>query len=146
MPLVCGLLALVRIVDFLDREVELVLVALAAAELGTAVGQHPRQPDAVLVVEPHHAVEDLGRGDRRFAVVARPLWSLLQLSLVRGCHRSISAFGFMKSLIGTYAKIALAKLYATCWRARPNYHRIETWQPAKLTMLGRHFFGLETWP
>ena len=51
-------------VDILDRQVELVLVALAAAELGAAIGQHARQPDAMLVVERRHSViEDLGRGD-----------------------------------------------------------------------------------
>src|SRR4029079_11957420 len=31
------------VVDVLDRQVELVFVALAAAELGAAVGQHPTQ-------------------------------------------------------------------------------------------------------
>jgi hypothetical protein len=59
-----------RVVDVLDRQVELVFVALVTAELGTAVGQYPRQPDAVLVIERHHPViEDLGRGYRRLAVV-----------------------------------------------------------------------------
>ena len=59
------------VVDVLDRQIELVFVAVvAAAELGAAIGQHPRQPDAVLVIERHHpVVEDLGRGDRRLAVV-----------------------------------------------------------------------------
>ena len=58
------------VIDILDRQVELVFVALAAAELGAAVGQHARQPDAVLVIERHHpVVEDLGRGDRRLAVI-----------------------------------------------------------------------------
>ena len=37
------------VVDILDGEIELVLVALGAAELGPPIGQHPRQPDAVLV-------------------------------------------------------------------------------------------------
>ena len=58
------------VIDVLDRQVELVFVALVAAELGAAVGQHARQPDAVLVVERHHPiVEDLGRGDRGLAVI-----------------------------------------------------------------------------
>src|SRR5438046_6499052 len=50
--------------DVLDRQVELVLVAFPAAELGAGIGQHPAQPDAVLIVERHHPiVEDLGGGD-----------------------------------------------------------------------------------
>jgi hypothetical protein len=58
------------VIDVLDREVELVVVAFAAAEFGATVSQHPRQPDAVLVIERQHPiVEDLGRGDRRFAVI-----------------------------------------------------------------------------
>jgi hypothetical protein len=44
------------VIDVLDREVELVLVALGAAKLGAAIGQHARQPDSVLVVERHHSV------------------------------------------------------------------------------------------
>ena len=53
------------VIDILDREVELVFVALAAAELGAAIGQHARQPDAVLVVERHHPIiENFGGGDR----------------------------------------------------------------------------------
>ena len=49
------------VIDGRDREVELVFVALAAAELGAAIGEHARQPDAVLVIERHHpVVEDLG--------------------------------------------------------------------------------------
>src|SRR5438477_1815648 len=39
------------VIDVLDRQVELVLVAFPAAELGAAIGQHPAQPDAVLIVE-----------------------------------------------------------------------------------------------
>src|SRR4029434_9855287 len=51
-------------------QVELVFVALVATELSTAVGQHPRQPDTVLVIERHHpVVEDLGRGDRRLTII-----------------------------------------------------------------------------
>src|SRR5215468_6986101 len=58
------------VIDVLDGEVELVFMALGAAKLGAAVGQHPRQPDVVLGVERHHAViEDLGRGDRRLAII-----------------------------------------------------------------------------
>ncbi len=57
-------------VDVLDGQVELVFVALVATELGAAVGQHPRQPDAVLVIKRHHPViEDLGRGDRCLAII-----------------------------------------------------------------------------
>ena len=45
-------------------------MALAAAEFGAAIGQHPAQPDAVLVIERHHpVVEDLGRGDRGLAII-----------------------------------------------------------------------------
>src|SRR6202040_1040096 len=48
----------------------LVFMALIATELGAAVGQHPRQPDAVLVIKRHHpAIEDLVRGDRCLAIV-----------------------------------------------------------------------------
>ena len=58
------------VVDVLDREIELVFMALGAAKLGATIGQHARQPDGVLVVKRHHAiVEDLGRGDRGLAVV-----------------------------------------------------------------------------
>src|SRR5437660_12572672 len=58
------------VIDVLDRQVELVLVAFPAAELGAAIGQHPAQPDAVLIVERHHPiVEDLGGGDWRLAVI-----------------------------------------------------------------------------
>src|SRR6185436_375915 len=38
------------VVDVLDGEIELVFVALGAAKLGTAICQHARQPDAMLVV------------------------------------------------------------------------------------------------
>src|SRR5262245_62837281 len=34
------------VIDVLDREVELVVVALGAAKLGAAIGEHARQPDA----------------------------------------------------------------------------------------------------
>jgi hypothetical protein len=58
------------VVNVLDCQVELVSVALAAAELSAAIGQHLAEPDRVLVVERHHpVVEDLGCGDRRLAVI-----------------------------------------------------------------------------
>ena len=45
-------------------------MALGAAKLGAAIGQHARQADAVLVVERHHpVVQDLGCGDRGLAIV-----------------------------------------------------------------------------
>ena len=51
------------VIDVLDREVELVVVAFAAAEFGATVSQHPRQPDAILIIERQHPIiEDLGRG------------------------------------------------------------------------------------
>jgi len=57
------------VVDVLDREIELVFVALAAAEFSATIGQDARQPDAVLVIKWHHpVVADLGRGDRGLAV------------------------------------------------------------------------------
>src|SRR5438094_4718183 len=58
------------VIDVLDRQVELVLVAFPAAELGAVIGQHSAQPDAVLIIERHHPiVEDLGGGDWRLAVI-----------------------------------------------------------------------------
>jgi hypothetical protein len=58
------------VIDVLDREVELVVVAFATAEFGATVSQHPRQLDAMLIIEwKHPIVEDLGRGDRRLAVI-----------------------------------------------------------------------------
>src|SRR5215472_6673318 len=36
------------VVDVLDREIELVFMALGAAKLGATIGQHARQPDGVL--------------------------------------------------------------------------------------------------
>jgi hypothetical protein len=49
------------VVDVLDREIELVFVALGAAKFGAAISQDARQPDAMLVVERYHSViEDLG--------------------------------------------------------------------------------------
>jgi hypothetical protein len=58
------------VIDVFDGQVKLVFVAVAAAEFGAAVGQHPRQPDTVLVIERHDPViEDLGRGNRCLAIV-----------------------------------------------------------------------------
>src|SRR5215472_14956659 len=58
------------VINVLDREIELVFVALGAAKLGAAIGQHARQADGVLVVEWHHpVVEDLGGGDRCLAII-----------------------------------------------------------------------------
>ena len=58
------------VVDVLDREIELVFVALGAAKLGAAISQDARQPDAMLVVERHHSViEDLGGGDRGLTII-----------------------------------------------------------------------------
>jgi hypothetical protein len=58
------------VVDVLNREIELVFMTLGAAKLGAAIGQHARERDAVLVIKRHHPIiEDLGRGDRRFAIV-----------------------------------------------------------------------------
>ena len=58
------------VIDVLDREVELIVVAFTAAEFGAPVSQHPRQPDTVLIIERHHPIiEDLGRGDRGLAVI-----------------------------------------------------------------------------
>src|ERR1700751_250767 len=58
------------VIDVLDREIELVFMALGAAKLGAAIGQHARQADVVLVIKRHHPViEDLGRGDRGLAVI-----------------------------------------------------------------------------
>src|SRR6516162_7380746 len=58
------------VIDVLDREVELVFMALGPAKLGAAIGQHARQSDAVLVTERHHpVVEDFGRCDRGLAII-----------------------------------------------------------------------------
>src|SRR5512134_1347325 len=59
------------VVDVLDREIELVLVPLrVAAVFAAAVGQHPAQRDAVLLVKRQHPViQQIGRGDRRLDVV-----------------------------------------------------------------------------
>src|SRR5262249_10182538 len=58
------------VIDVLDRQIELVFVALGAAEFGAAIGQPPRQSDIVLVIKRHHSViEDLGRRDRGLAII-----------------------------------------------------------------------------
>src|SRR5215471_2123001 len=58
------------VINVLDGKVELVFMALGTAKLGAAVGQHTRQPDAVFIVERYHAIiEDLGRGNRRLAII-----------------------------------------------------------------------------
>ena len=59
------------VVDVLDGEVELVLVAVVRATIfGAPVGQHPLQHDAVLVVERDHpVVQQVGGGERGLAVV-----------------------------------------------------------------------------
>jgi hypothetical protein len=64
------------VVDILDRQVELVLVPLrVAAVFAAAVGQHPAERDAVLLVKRQHPViEQIGRRDRRLDIprVAAP--------------------------------------------------------------------------
>src|SRR5512132_1548558 len=59
------------VVDILDRQVELVLVPLGvAAVFAAAVGQHPAERDAVLLIERQHPViEQIGGGDRGLDVV-----------------------------------------------------------------------------
>src|SRR5215469_12095406 len=39
------------VIDVLNGEVELVFMALGPAKLGAAIGEHARQPDAVLIIE-----------------------------------------------------------------------------------------------
>src|SRR5262249_47662583 len=60
-----------RVIDVLDREIQLVLVPFGiATELAAAVGQHAQQLDIVLLEERQHTViEQIGRRDRRLAVV-----------------------------------------------------------------------------
>src|SRR5262249_53881765 len=58
------------VIEILDRPVELVFMALNAAKLGAAMGQDPVLPDGGRVIKRHNpVVEDLGRGDRGFAVI-----------------------------------------------------------------------------
>ena len=78
MPLVSlGLGA--RVIDVLDREIQLVLVPFGiAAELAAAVSQHAQEFDIVLLEERQHTViEQIGRRDGRLAVV-----ELAKLTLV----------------------------------------------------------------
>jgi len=60
-----------RVIDVLDREIQLVLVPFGvAAELAAAVSQHAQELDIVLLEERQHTViEQIGRGDGRLAVV-----------------------------------------------------------------------------
>src|SRR5262245_46325925 len=56
-----------RVIDVLDREIQLVLVPFGvAAELAAAVSQHAQELDIVLLEERQHTViEQIGRGDGR---------------------------------------------------------------------------------
>jgi hypothetical protein len=58
-----------RVIDVLDREIQLVLVPFGiAAQLAAAVSQHAQQLDIVLLEERQHTViEQIGRRDRRLA-------------------------------------------------------------------------------
>src|SRR5262249_2152945 len=60
-----------RVIDVLDREIQLVLVPFGvAAELAAAVSQHAQELDIVLLEEWQHTViEQIGRRDGRLAVV-----------------------------------------------------------------------------
>jgi hypothetical protein len=59
------------VIDVLDREIQLILVPFGiAAELAAAVSQHAQELDIVLLEERQHTViEQIGRRDRRLAVV-----------------------------------------------------------------------------
>jgi hypothetical protein len=59
------------VIDVLDSQVEFVFVPFrVAAVFGSPVGQHPAEPDVVLIEERHHTVvQQVGGGDRRLAVV-----------------------------------------------------------------------------
>ena len=60
-----------RVIDVLDREIQLVFVPFGvAAELAAAVSQHAQELDIVLLEERQHSViEQIGRRDGRLAVV-----------------------------------------------------------------------------
>src|SRR5262245_25090893 len=60
-----------RVINVLDREIELVLVPLRiAAILATAVGQYPQQLDVMAIEEGNRPVVwRISRCDRRFAIV-----------------------------------------------------------------------------
>src|SRR5215831_12823817 len=60
-----------RVIDVLDREIQLILMPFrVAAELAAAVSQYAQELDIVLLKEWQHTViEQIGRHDRRFAIV-----------------------------------------------------------------------------
>src|SRR6516165_6798803 len=60
-----------RVIDVLDRKIQLILVPFGvAAELAAAVSQHAQELDIVLLEEWQHAViEQIGRRDGRLAVI-----------------------------------------------------------------------------
>ena len=60
-----------RVIDVLDREIQLVFVPFGiAAKLAAAVSQHAQELDVVLLEERQHTViEQIGCRDRRLAVV-----------------------------------------------------------------------------
>ena len=62
-------------VDVLNGEIELVFVALRAAKLGAAIGQHARQADAVLVNQrrPHQGRWCFGKTPMQTFLDALPL-------------------------------------------------------------------------
>ena len=68
-----------RVIDVLDRKIQLILVPFGvAAELAAAASQHAQELDIVLLEEWQHAViEQIGRRDGRLAVV-----ELAKLTLV----------------------------------------------------------------
>src|SRR5215813_12541333 len=129
MPFVCGLLGLgAAVIDVFDGEVKLVFMALGTAKLGAAIGQHPQQLDAVLIVERHHPViEDLGRGDRRLAIIEHekakadkeahgefesecPGYCGAQDTFYVGTLKGVGRV-YQQTVIDTYTKVAFAKLY-----------------------------------
>src|SRR5271165_4135373 len=59
------------VVDVLDRQIELVFVAvMRSAKFGSAIGEHALQGNVVLLVERDHAVvEQVGGGERGLAIV-----------------------------------------------------------------------------
>ena len=58
-------------VDVLERQIELIFVVLGVAAIfRAAIGQHAAEPYLPRIIERHDAiVEEIGRGDRRLAVV-----------------------------------------------------------------------------
>src|SRR5215469_10749172 len=68
-----------RVIDVLDRKIQLILVPFGvAAELAAAASQHAQELDIVLLEEWQHAViEQIGRRDGHLAVV-----ELAKLTLV----------------------------------------------------------------